>query len=310
MQDSEGFKVGKDMYNGLTIDTSKQGWSDSVPTDTHQQLKDAIEKWKESGIRALWVKVHKAQSSFVSVCVQLGFDFHHAKPGYVMLNQWLAEQEENRLPGFASQYLGVAGFVLNDDNQVLVIQERFNISHKHWKLPGGLADEGEDLAVTSQREVFEETGVEAKFVSVLTFRHQHNFRYGCSDWYYICLMKAVGGSIKPCPQEIAECKWMDIDEYASHSSLTDTNKFVVQCYKEHVARGSSLSIVPTPVLSYNKKTYHNIYSIQPSSDAETDTSQRNIQTASDMGTDATQGKTQSSPDTGTDTSHKTDNLEL
>jgi hypothetical protein len=28
------------------------------------------------------------------------------------------------------------------DFQLLVIQEKFNISKKHWKLPGGLADKG------------------------------------------------------------------------------------------------------------------------------------------------------------------------
>lgn len=190
-----------------------------------------------------------------------------------MMNQWLSDSEDNRLPGFANQYLGVAGFVVNDNHEVLVIQERFNLMiSKHWKLPGGLADEGEDLAVTSRREVFEETGVEAEFMSVLTFRHQHNFRYGCSDWYYICVMKPVGGDIKPCPQEIAECRWMDIDEYASHPSLTDTNKFIVQCYQDYIAHGRSASIVPTPILSYNKQTIHNIYSIQYSSGLQGDTS--------------------------------------
>lgn len=294
MENSEGFNVTKDIYNGLTIDTSKQDWTEAIPDGTLQQLEGAIGNWKKTGIRALWVKVHKNHSSFVSVCVQLGFDFHHAKSGYVMLNQWLSKDEDNRLPGFANQYLGVAGFVVNDKNQVLVIQERFNIIQKHWKLPGGLADEGEDLAVTSRREVLEETGVEAEFVSVLTFRHQHNFRYGCSDWYYICLMKAVGGAINPCPQEIAECRWMDIEEYENHPSLTDTNKFVVKCYREHVARGSSVAIVPTQVLSYNKKTYHNIYSIKSLGNTKGNDSSRDPATS--------QGDTQASSNIGPSTS--------
>ena len=47
---------------------------------------------------------------------------------------------------FVDEYVlliaGVAGFVVNDKNQLLVIQEKFNISKKHWKLPGGLADKG------------------------------------------------------------------------------------------------------------------------------------------------------------------------
>lgn len=71
---------------------------------------------------------------------------------------------------------------------------------------------GEDLAVTAMREVVEETGIEAEFVSVLGFRHQHNFRFGCSDWYFICLMKALTTEIKHCPQEIAECKWISVSE--------------------------------------------------------------------------------------------------
>ena len=39
---------------------------------------------------------------------------------------------------------GVAGFVVNSNNQVLAIQERYHVAHnlKIWKLPGGLADAG------------------------------------------------------------------------------------------------------------------------------------------------------------------------
>ena len=39
---------------------------------------------------------------------------------------------------------GVGGFVLNSDNQLLVVQERFSCS-PHWKLPGGHADLGSSL---------------------------------------------------------------------------------------------------------------------------------------------------------------------
>jgi hypothetical protein len=72
---------------------------------------------------------------------QAGFVFHHAKAEYVMLKQWLAAGEAESLPGYASQYLGCAGLVLNAQQQVLVVQERF-MKDKHWKLPGGLAEPG------------------------------------------------------------------------------------------------------------------------------------------------------------------------
>ena len=40
--------------------------------------------------------------------------------------------------------VGVAGFVVTDDNRLLLIQERYLVSlkYRHWKLPGGLADPG------------------------------------------------------------------------------------------------------------------------------------------------------------------------
>ena len=39
---------------------------------------------------------------------------------------------------------GVGGFVLNDKNELLVIQEKYLTSLKRpiWKIPGGLADPG------------------------------------------------------------------------------------------------------------------------------------------------------------------------
>lgn len=44
---------------------------------------------------------------------------------------------------FIFNFLGVAGFVLNEKKELLVIRERFSvIQSKPWKLPGGLADKG------------------------------------------------------------------------------------------------------------------------------------------------------------------------
>jgi len=39
-----------------------------------------------------------------------------------------------------------------------------------WKLPGGLVENGESIEQAAIREVWEETGVKTKFVSILGFR--------------------------------------------------------------------------------------------------------------------------------------------
>lgn len=73
-----------------------------------------------------------------------------------------------------------------------------------------LSAAGEEISETARREVLEETGIDSEFVGILCMRHQHNFRYGCSDLYYVCLMKALTTNIKQCEQELSACTWMDV----------------------------------------------------------------------------------------------------
>ena len=42
---------------------------------------------------------------------------------------------------------GVAGFVVNDKQEVLLVQEKWlrNIKFIHWKLPGGVAETGNSV---------------------------------------------------------------------------------------------------------------------------------------------------------------------
>lgn len=73
-------------------------------------------------------------------------------------------------------------------------------------------DLGEEIADTAKREVFEETGIRTEFVGVVSFRHQLGYRYGCGDFYFICLMRPISEDqqIQRCEQEIAACKWVDV----------------------------------------------------------------------------------------------------
>ena len=61
-----------------------------------------------------------------------------------MMTTWICDSEPNHLPHYAAHYIGVGGFVVNERNELLVVQERFTpLGKKHWKLPGGHKDPGE-----------------------------------------------------------------------------------------------------------------------------------------------------------------------
>ena len=86
----------------------------------------------------------------------------------------------------------------------------------------GILLTGEELGSAAKREVFEETGVETEFVSVLSFRHKLKFRFDCSDFYFICVMRPLSEDIDHCPQEIAQCRWLDVSIYSELLTCADT----------------------------------------------------------------------------------------
>lgn len=53
-----------------------------------------------------------------SLGFQEGFDYHHAESGYAMLTYWIPN-EPCTLPASPSHQIGVAGFVINANKQVL-----------------------------------------------------------------------------------------------------------------------------------------------------------------------------------------------
>ncbi|KAL8594458.1 hypothetical protein ACOMHN_018166 [Nucella lapillus] len=255
-----------DRFEGVTVDCSQQKFSsDKKLIDV---LKAAIVQWKKEGRRGLWVKVQRDRASLIPLLTQLGLDFHHAQPGYVMMTLWMCDDQPNHLPEYANQYIGVAGFVVNADNKLLVIRENVPISKSasSWKLPGGHADKGEDLADTARREVLEETGIDSELISLLAFRHMHQYRYGCSDLYFVCLMRPLTTDIKPCPVEVADCRWMDLDEYINND-ISDANRHFAQCYKDGL-KHKDIAIVPRKVPPFDRKGHHKVYSIAHGSQSE------------------------------------------
>ncbi len=107
-----------------------------------------METWREEQRQGIWLRIPITQSHFIPIAVSKGFWFHHCGPEYLLMCHWLpGGRESSRLPAAASHYIGVAGFVINSKNEMLMVQEKTGPAAGIglWKLPGGLCDVGEDI---------------------------------------------------------------------------------------------------------------------------------------------------------------------
>jgi len=53
--------------------------------------------------------------------------------------------------------------------------------------------------------------VKAEFVSILAFRHLLNYRWGCGDIYFLCLLRTnneVDEEIKIQEEELSRARWV------------------------------------------------------------------------------------------------------
>ena len=75
--------------------------------------------------------------------------------------------------GHATPKIDVRGVVFCD-NKLLMVQEKMDGSR--WTLPGGWADIGDTPSGATEREIFEESGYQARAIKLLAFydRNQHN----------------------------------------------------------------------------------------------------------------------------------------
>ena len=202
-------------------------------------LTRSLDRWAADGRRGVWLKLPAAASELVPLAVRGGhMRYHHATPAHLMLTRWLPDQaatgraeDEDRLPPGPSHHVGVAGFVLNALGELLVVQEKTGPLRGLgvWKLPGGLADPGEDIAQAAVREVREETGVAAEFVALSSVMEFHGgpsgrrgpSRLASSDLYCTCVCAAARADdevdgrpvLRPQAAEIEAAAWMTIDDF-------------------------------------------------------------------------------------------------
>lgn len=122
--------------------------------------------------------------------------------------------------------------MVNQNSEVLVVKEIYSHNgSRPWKFPGGYAIRGEELSQTAEREVFEETGIKAKFKFLIAMRHQQKCQFDCADMYFVAHLSPDDqhdlAPIHNLP-EIADVCWMHHSELLPQ--LTPFNRFILSQY--------------------------------------------------------------------------------
>jgi len=190
-----------------------------------RRLEATIEACKQLQKSSLWITVPMNQARFIESMTDIsGLELHHTdEKQNIHLSKWLKDDIENKIPQYATHQVGVGAMVVNSKNEILCVREIRN-NYRPWKIPGGLAELGEQLDVAAIREVKEETGIECRFKGVLSFRHTHGMQFGRSDLYFVCRLEPLemeneetGALVIPEPVaqegEIAVASWVPLSEY-------------------------------------------------------------------------------------------------
>lgn len=194
----------------------------SIASFKHR-LESTITACKELDKKSLWLEVPISKARYIEACSDIeGLEFHHASGNTAYLSMWLRDDIECKIPEFATHQIGVGAIVVNSRDEILCVRE-LRRNFRPWKIPGGLADLGEQLNDAAIREVMEETGIQCKFQNILGFRHAHGMQFGRSDMYFVCRLEPEegvdgdGNAVIPNPVaqegEIAAVAWVPLQEY-------------------------------------------------------------------------------------------------
>lgn len=106
-------------------------------------------------------------------------------------------------------WLGVAGLVINENGEWLVVRKRYSGLDGKWSLPAGFVQPGETVDQACLRELEEETNVKPSIQGLLGFR-TGVIKYDISDNMAVFLLTANSMEQQIVPQldELYEACWM------------------------------------------------------------------------------------------------------
>ena len=129
-----------------------------------------------------------------------------------------AESSTEKLPVVTKDQVSAGGVAFRRvKNQIRVAIVSVKPSLR-WQLPKGIVDPGETMEVTAVREVREEAGIETDLIDLIETvqywyqRVQYGKRIRFHKYVHFYLLQYRSGDVTDHDHEIAESRWVSIDE--------------------------------------------------------------------------------------------------
>ncbi|HHD75393.1 MAG TPA: NUDIX domain-containing protein [Campylobacterales bacterium] len=217
-------KFKEDIYNGLIVDI------DSIEESAIEfklSLEKLINASRNANKSLIWIDLTTKQAIHISIAIAMGFEFHNCEAQRTTLT--FKVKKDAYIPVAPTHTIGVGAVVINDKNELLMVRDRIHTSRSLYKLPGGMLEHAQSLEEGVVREVWEETGIKAKLIKMVSVLNSHPFTFNKSNMYIVFQLEAESFEINVVDTaEIEFALWMPLDEFFAHEEMSEFQKNLVK----------------------------------------------------------------------------------
>ncbi len=122
-----------------------------------------------------------------------------------------------------NKYYTVCGIV-EIDGKILLVRHTYGYAKDRILLPGGFVQENELPTIAVEREILEETGVNAKAKSIITMQ------FKTQQWCVVFIMDYVSGKPKSDGYENSEVLLLTPEEAIERDDITNMSREILKSY--------------------------------------------------------------------------------
>ena len=137
-----------------------------------------------------------------------------------------------------NKFYTVCGIV-EIDGKIMLVRHTYGTAKDRILLPGGFVQENELPTTAAEREIFEETGVEAKVQSLFSMQFKPE------QWCAVFVLEHISGAPKSDGYENSEVLLLTPDEAIERNDITNMSREILKAYKNKSPSLNKSEYIPT-----------------------------------------------------------------